>query len=100
MTLVRRKFLRLAGAALATSAFSSIAFAQTYPTRPVRMVVPFAAGGPGDLFARLVAQKLSASVGAISLRAARINSAPMTGESRAIRVRHSGRSAASPITSR
>jgi hypothetical protein len=54
MKLARRKLLHLAvgGAALAT--VSRIATAQTYPTRPVRLIVGFPAGGVLDLFARLV----------------------------------------------
>jgi tripartite-type tricarboxylate transporter receptor subunit TctC len=40
-----------------------VARAQAYPSRPVRVIVPFAAAGPTDLFARLVAQKLSGHFG-------------------------------------
>ena len=39
--------------------------AQTYPTKPIKLIVPFGAGGPVDVMGRLVAQKLSASVGAM-----------------------------------
>jgi tripartite-type tricarboxylate transporter receptor subunit TctC len=56
---VRRQFLRLAGAALAAPSVSRLAWSQTYPVRPVRMIVPVAAGGPIDAVARIVAQKLS-----------------------------------------
>ena len=38
---------------------------QTYPTKPIKLIVPFGAGGPVDVMGRLVAQKLSASVGAM-----------------------------------
>src|SRR5262249_24645456 len=63
MKLPRRNFLHLAAGAAALSTVSHIAWAQTYPTRPVRIVVGFAAGGSVDLFARLVGQRLSERLG-------------------------------------
>ncbi|TMI04582.1 MAG: tripartite tricarboxylate transporter substrate binding protein, partial [Betaproteobacteria bacterium] len=42
---------------------TSTAFAQTYPAKPVRVIVPFPPGGTADLLARTTAQKLSASLG-------------------------------------
>jgi tripartite-type tricarboxylate transporter receptor subunit TctC len=59
MKLPRRDFLHLAAGAVALPAVSRVARAQAYPTRPVRIVVPFAAGGNVDLFARLIGQWLS-----------------------------------------
>ena len=59
----RRQFLHLASGAVALPALSQIASAQTYPTRPVRLVVGFAAGQAIDILARLIAQSLSERFG-------------------------------------
>jgi len=63
MKLVRRHLLSLAGAAAADLAAPQWTWAQSYPARPVRLIVPYAAGGPTDVFARIVAQKLSDNLG-------------------------------------
>ena len=63
MKLPRRKFLRLAAGAAALPAVSRIARAQTYPSRPVRLIVGFAPGGGNDIVARLVGQWLSEHLG-------------------------------------
>jgi tripartite-type tricarboxylate transporter receptor subunit TctC len=54
---------RLIAALLALAAFGAAATAQTYPTRPITMNVPFAAGGPTDTIARVIAQRMSAVLG-------------------------------------
>jgi tripartite-type tricarboxylate transporter receptor subunit TctC len=63
MKLPRRRFLHLAAGAAALPALSRIALAQAYPSRPVRIVVGFAAGGPNDINARLIGQWLSERLG-------------------------------------
>jgi tripartite-type tricarboxylate transporter receptor subunit TctC len=63
MKLRRRQFLHLAAGAAALPAVSRIAKAQTYPTRPVRIIVGFAAGGGVDILARLMGQWLSERLG-------------------------------------
>jgi tripartite-type tricarboxylate transporter receptor subunit TctC len=51
--------------ALICAGLSSRASAQTYPVKPIKLIVPFGAGGPVDVMGRLVAQRLSESVGAV-----------------------------------
>jgi tripartite-type tricarboxylate transporter receptor subunit TctC len=64
MKLARRKFLRLAAGAgvVGLPAVSPIARAQTYPTRPITMIVPFAAGGPTDTMARILVERMRRSL--------------------------------------
>ena len=63
MKFPRRQFLHLAAGAAALPAVSRFAWAQTYPSRPVRIIVGFAAGGPNDILARLIGQWLSERLG-------------------------------------
>ena len=63
MTLPRRRFLQLAAGLAAVAPLSRSAGAQSYPSRAVRMIVPFAPAGPTDVFARLIANKMSEQSG-------------------------------------
>src|SRR5262245_57645965 len=63
MTLPSRQFLRRAAVAAALPAAARIVKAQTYPTRPVRWIVPYPPGGATDLVARLIGQWLSERLG-------------------------------------
>src|SRR5215813_13453331 len=63
MKLPRRNFLHLAAGAAALPAVSQVARAQAYPMRPVRVISPYAPGGPTDIFGRLIAQSLSEHLG-------------------------------------
>jgi tripartite-type tricarboxylate transporter receptor subunit TctC len=63
MKLPRRRLLYLAAGAAALPADSRVAWAQAYPTRPVRLIVPFGPGGGTDIVARLIGQWLSQRIG-------------------------------------
>jgi tripartite-type tricarboxylate transporter receptor subunit TctC len=63
MKFPRRTFLKFAAASAAGAAFSQVATAQTYPSRPITMIVPYPAGGPTDTIARLLAEQMGDSLG-------------------------------------
>src|SRR5262245_13502686 len=63
MAVQRRRFLRLAASAAALAALSRIAWAQAYPSRPVRIVTPQAPGSANDSLARIIGQWLSERLG-------------------------------------
>jgi tripartite-type tricarboxylate transporter receptor subunit TctC len=59
----RRQFLHLAAGGAALPALSRLAWAQAYPTRPVRIIVGYPPGGTSDVVARLIGQQLSERFG-------------------------------------
>jgi hypothetical protein len=63
MNLLRRQFLHLAAGAAALPAVSQIATAQTYPSRPITIVIPYAAGGSTDTIGRVMAERMKSSLG-------------------------------------
>jgi tripartite-type tricarboxylate transporter receptor subunit TctC len=63
MKLPRRRFLHLAAGAAAYPTVSRLAWAQAYPSRPITMIVPAAAGGPTDTIGRILAQRMQVTLG-------------------------------------
>jgi len=58
-----RSFMRVSIAALALGALPLATHADNYPSRPIRIIVPFAAGGPADVYARVIGQRLQGTMG-------------------------------------
>src|SRR5262245_19468267 len=63
MKLLRRQFLHFVAGAVTLPAISRLARAQTYPTRPITLIVPYPAGGPSDTAARIIADAMKISLG-------------------------------------
>jgi tripartite-type tricarboxylate transporter receptor subunit TctC len=90
MELRRRQLLQFVGAAVATPTASRIARAQTYPSRTVTMIVPFAAGGPTDVSARIVAERMSRTLGQQIIIENVLGAGGTTGSIRAMRANPDG----------
>jgi tripartite-type tricarboxylate transporter receptor subunit TctC len=91
MKLRRRQFLHLAAGAVALTAGSRLAKAQMYPTRPVTIIVPFAAGGGTDVAARIIAEYMSRALGQQFVIENVTGAGGTTGATRAMRARPDGR---------
>jgi tripartite-type tricarboxylate transporter receptor subunit TctC len=90
MKLPRRQFLHLAAGAAALPALSRIAWAQAYPSRPVTIIVPVAAGGTTDVSARIIGQYMSRLFGQQFLVENVTGAGGTTGSTRAMRARPDG----------
>ena len=90
MKLPRRNFLRLAAGAAALPALPRIARAQAYPSRPITMIVPFAAGGGTDVTARIVSEHMSRTLGQPIIIENIAGAGGTTGSTRAMRANPDG----------
>jgi tripartite-type tricarboxylate transporter receptor subunit TctC len=90
MKLPRRRFLHLAAGAAALPTLSRVAWAQAYPTRPVTLIVPFAAAGPTDVAARIVSEHMSRTLGQRLVVENAVGAGGTTGSLRAMRANPDG----------
>src|SRR5262247_692496 len=90
MKLPRRRFLHLAAGAAALPALPRLARAQAYPTRTVTIIVPFAAGGPTDVCARIVGDHMSRTLGQQFVVENVVGAGGTTGSTRAMRAAPDG----------
>src|SRR6266566_439316 len=90
MKIQRRQFLHLAAGAVALPAVSQITWAQTYPIRPITVVVPFAPGGTTDVVARILGEHLSRRLGQQFVIENVAGAGGTTGTIRAMRARPDG----------
>jgi tripartite-type tricarboxylate transporter receptor subunit TctC len=90
MRISRRKFLHLAAGAAALPAVARIAQAQTYPSRPITMIVPFAAAGPTDVAARIIGEHMSRTLGQRLVVENVVGAGGTTGSLRAMRANPDG----------
>jgi tripartite-type tricarboxylate transporter receptor subunit TctC len=90
MKLRRRQFLQLTAGAVALPIVTRVATAQTYPTRPITMVVPYAAGGGSDVSARIVSEHMSRTLGQQVIIENIVGAGGTTGSARAMRANPDG----------
>jgi tripartite-type tricarboxylate transporter receptor subunit TctC len=90
MKLPRRKFLHLTAGAAALPVMSRFASAQTYPSRAINIIVPFAAGGAADATARIIAEHMSVTLGQPLLIENVVGAGGTTGSIRAMRANPDG----------
>jgi tripartite-type tricarboxylate transporter receptor subunit TctC len=90
MNLPRRRLLHMAAGIAALPALSRFARAQTYPTKPVTMIVPFTAGGPTDAYARIVGGPMGRIIGQAFVMENVVGAGGTTGSTRAMRANPDG----------
>ena len=90
MKFPRRTFLHLAAGAAVLPAVSRMAWAQAYPSRPITMIVPFAAAGPTDVAARIVSEHMSRTLGQRLVVENVVGAGGTTGSLRAMRANPDG----------